>query len=66
MNDQVSSVSPNLFTGVINPRLSPDFFHLTFQTKGDGIFAAREAIDPNELNEEIFESFFVNHTSVPR
>jgi hypothetical protein len=61
VSDEIAGISTDLFSGVIDPDLRPKTFHLSPQTKCNMALPAREAIDLDEFDEEVFKSLLIDH-----
>src|SRR5580765_687920 len=60
MSDEIAHVAADLFTGVVDENLCADLFHLALQAHGDMVLLARETVDLNELDQEVFETLLID------
>ena len=60
MHDQIADVTADLFAGFVDGNRCAELFHLAFETDGDVTLLARQAIDLDELNEQVFKPFLID------
>jgi hypothetical protein len=60
MHDQIADVAADLVAGVVDENRCAERFHLAFETQGDVTLLARQAIDLDELDEQVFKPFLIN------
>jgi hypothetical protein len=61
VSDEIAGISTDFCSGVIDPDLRPKTFHFLLQTKRNVALPAREAIDLDEFDEEVFKSLLIDH-----
>ena len=64
LGDQIADVAADLRTGVIDGDRRAKFFQLPFKAHGDVIFAPRQAVDLDQLDEKIAYSLSIYHSEL--
>src|SRR5213080_4485997 len=59
--NDVAGVAADFFSGVINLHLRSHFFTVAFDALGNLAFFARVAVDLHEFEQEILDTFLINH-----
>ena len=63
MSDQVAGISTDLFSGVIEPNLRAETFHFSLQTNCNVAFPARETVDLDQFDKEVFKSVLIDQNA---
>jgi hypothetical protein len=63
--DQITRVAPDLFAGVINEDRGTELLHLALEAHGNVMLAARQAIDFDQLDKQVFQSIVINQNCDP-
>src|SRR4030095_16630163 len=63
MSDEIAYVAADPFARVVDRHGRAQFFHLAFYAPGDVTLFARETVDLDELDEQIFQPCLIDQTN---